>query len=523
MANSLLSTLMRLTGSLFLEGERPLDRKRAARLAEDVEELVQDAGSSLSRDVRSELVGILDELRAVASTSTSSSRTVDIATRLAIASRTLASSSSLPPRSPALPLELISLIVDFAQSATDFHERQQTNLALSHVSRDLYRLVRPRLRREIHITRGWHFGGLKKLMDEDPTRRDEVELVSVIVDPAQLEWKSAEEWFGPLFWDVLSWLALHRGSSCERLKALHVHIPSPRNDFDVLNFELDRALGTGGTTFACDLAYVDVDEFHLVEQSKLPDAEFRYRTMLATGATRLYMDAVKPVTDLSQYWIEGDSEDLDVQPQPFEVLVNPHAALLPSQLLTLLPNEPPVLRHLEITILLPSNYSSDRNSERRAFTNLFRRLRPSLRKLVLRIRSMEPSSFSDDNHTKMLIHAVTSLPHLHTLALGGTGLADNLFTRLGASTVDDLTLLPTSKEGADGPQHRPSVPQYSLAQCLRHPTAFPCLKRLEVQFSSGERDYDQPGSQLWDVCNKRGIRMDVKVVENDLYGPFPSL
>ena len=133
------------------------------------------------------------------------------------ACRLLAIPSARPRRSPALPLEVISHIISLAQHPTDFEERQQTNFTLSRTSRDIYRLVRPILRREVHITQAHQFSRVAALLKAQPDRFSEVRTISAVVHPEQLQLQDDGTWYGRFFPEAIGMLAAsaqsHTGSS----------------------------------------------------------------------------------------------------------------------------------------------------------------------------------------------------------------------------------------------------------------------------------------------------------------------
>lgn len=230
-----------------------------------------------------------------------------------MACRTLAISSALPRRSPTLPLELISHIITLAQHPTNFGERQQTNFALSRVSRDVYRLVRPILRRELHITEAWQFSRLAAVMASNRKRFADVRTLSAILHPGELQLQDDGSWHGRFFRDSLSKLmelaSRHEGSSLHLRTA--VYPPSDVSWYDAANGEEDSSLN------------------HLVEEGVILDElsiehgfdnevdrnDFdMYYTILALGPKikHFHFGGLKPCREWREVYIE---EGLEMDPE----------------------------------------------------------------------------------------------------------------------------------------------------------------------------------------------------------------
>ncbi|ORY92966.1 hypothetical protein BCR35DRAFT_298596 [Leucosporidium creatinivorum] len=476
-----------------------------------LERIIKQAGAGLSTDVLDALQPALAVLSSSEPSSIAVPAVLDILGSLHAACRLLASSRTLPSpsaRSPALPLELIGHIIALIQSSDDFHERQETNLALSYVSHDLYHLVRPHLRRQIHITRGRHVLGLDKLRRQGYSRPKEAMFISVLVDPSEMSKRGSAEpkdWPGALLLDVLYWL-LPLGAD-PRGKSLDIRVlPVPgASDVSITIAHLEQILGVGeGVTdgWMWNPLLGQVEEARVDHMGCDPSGVQRYALIheYDSKVCRLYVPAPNPTYEGKSEYEEflADDAELHICPHPYEVLAVPHAAHFPQHLLGTLPNDPPILRHLEITVILPSLSDDPSAIRRNAFTELCSRLAPSLRRLELRVRHYEHGLQRAQLTTKLVADAVLSLTNLHTLAIGGTGLAGDLPSLLASSQVEDLTFLPTWREGCTAEEQCEDFAR--LIQVVKE-GGYPRLRRLAFSLLSNS----SAKVELARVCQDRGI------------------
>jgi hypothetical protein len=211
-------------------------------------------------------------------------------------------STPLHHPSPSFPADILSLIVDFAQSATDFHERQITNIALALVSRDWHRAVRPRLLEELHITRAEQLPGLDLIRREHPTRMDSIKVLTIDLDRKDLEWRGDERWPGFYFRRVAQWLG---GAKKIVLRLRWTHENDTGGDHFVSAFA--RVLGTidAGDCFSFLRDRPALHEFHLdiSDAGDLTEVT-QYNTVLEPpGAVRaLYIDTRCPAQEATIAW-----------------------------------------------------------------------------------------------------------------------------------------------------------------------------------------------------------------------------
>lgn len=112
------------------------------------------------------------------------------------------------PDPTRLPAEVILLIVEYAQSPSDFYTQQRNNMSFMRISRDWHQVVAPLVRSEIHLTRGHEYiiERLDRLRLESPERNLQVKVFSVDIDFTNYMWRSDGQWYGRLLPKIFEWL-----------------------------------------------------------------------------------------------------------------------------------------------------------------------------------------------------------------------------------------------------------------------------------------------------------------------------
>lgn len=232
---------------------------------------------------------------------------------LFLAEAAVALNAPRPRPFPHLPLELITLIIEYAQDpAPYFHERQQTNMALSLVSHDFYQLVRPRLLAEVHLTRPSQLPGLDALRQTDPSRSSHVELFTLTLDLGELDFRSDDDWLGFHLKPVVDWLAsATQVHLCIPDLAMHDVIPGYVEDICGQRWDLPGLLEERN----------GVAEAHL----NLPDGHTyiyacRYHTLLAPGRDlrRLHIPGHQPMREMQSLLRDLFEESIGAEPHPWE-------------------------------------------------------------------------------------------------------------------------------------------------------------------------------------------------------------
>ncbi|GAA6035217.1 hypothetical protein JCM8097_006424 [Rhodosporidiobolus ruineniae] len=149
----LLRVLTSLTAQL--DPVKGIDAKTARRTAEDVDDIVEDYGTSLSSDICQLLTSASSSLSALSTSIVPYSACLSAHLSLA---RALSLFADSPPTRPSpfsrLPTELVDRIVELCQGGDDDGDmrlRQKTNLALASTCRAFHRSAQPILRREVHL------------------------------------------------------------------------------------------------------------------------------------------------------------------------------------------------------------------------------------------------------------------------------------------------------------------------------------------------------------------------------------
>ena len=148
--------------------------------------------------------------------------------------------------------------------------------------------------------------------------------------------------------------------------------------------------------------------------------------------------------------------------------------------------------------------------EREAFPKLFARFAPSLRHPTLRIRNYDSRRDEQERISDLVANAVSSLPHLDSLAIGGTGIEFDLRQRFASTNIKYLTRLPTCIIGNDTFEDfvddLEPTPQNLLL--LMHSTDFLQLKRFTLCLHEGE----VPSATMVELGEARGIAVEFKKV-----------
>lgn len=149
---------------------------------------------------------------------------------------------------------------------------------------------------------------------------------------------------------------------------------------------------------------------------------------------------------------------------------------------------------------------------------LFQRLRPSLRRLTLRIRSTHDTiRYHPQSAVESLCNtfatALLGLPHLHTLAIGGTGIDTSLMRQLAASsTIEDLTLLPTGIGFADDGRFNDCRGIQELVAPVLKDGGYPRLRRLEVHLTDrAHGSGSSPLGKMFRAAEARGVEVHYTV------------
>ena len=202
-----------------------------------------------------------------------------------------------------------------AQHPTDFEERQQTNLSLSYVSRDIYLLVRPRLRREVHITRGQQLQGLDRLQYEEPTWAAPVQVVSIAIDPEQLSPQPDGRWNGLLMDEVLSWLLPERNEAPGT--SLHIDLGKSHDE----QLGTLEAVGAGGLrSLEVFTQYISAEEVYISHAKDCTSTTLhRMNEIFQPGhaTRRLYYRGGEPTADHRDQFM-AEMDDPEIEPHPFE-------------------------------------------------------------------------------------------------------------------------------------------------------------------------------------------------------------
>lgn len=169
------------------------------------------------------------------------------------------------------------------------------------------------------------------------------------------------------------------------------------------------------------------------------------------------------------------------------------------------------MRLLAITLVFPAftSTTADIATERQAFTTLFARLAPTLRRLTLRVRNHE-TRVSSKELTAFILSTISSLPNLHSLSFGGTGLtepAKGFFYHLAGPTIEDLVVDKIASDSVhrmgDGISDVQISHQDGAMLVLRDPLWKGSLRRLEVWLHVMET----PLAELDEQCEARGIQL----------------
>ncbi|ORY92973.1 hypothetical protein BCR35DRAFT_298602 [Leucosporidium creatinivorum] len=493
----LLAILAALSSGLAEEG-RPKERA-IQRAVEDLQDLLQQPG--LDEAVHGRIKGAIMKLECTLRSSTP----IDALKQLSKAAAAL-SAVAPRPKFPRLPTELLTIIIAYAQSpAPHFQDRQRTNLSLSLVSRQFHQLVRPRLLGEIHLFDERQLVGLDKMRRKRPDRAKDVHLLTVDLQLTRLHYRPNDIWYGYLLQPVLEWLGA--------TKEIHLTFDGIDMDATGVHPYLERVFGQSWDLPGFFERREGVEEAHLALPGTTTYTEAcRYHTIVTPGSQlrRLYVITSPGMREITELLREEFDETVEFERHPWEVLCAPHAAFFISSLSALLPLGPSRLSHLEITLVLPSN--EPLVTRLLTLKTLFTQLAPSLRRLALRIRHM---AWHDRQAVSLAIEeGVSTLIHLHTLSIGGSGLSRSLSAAsYRRSSLTSLTLLPLQRQPEDGvlvgALHDHIDGNRGLVRVLANKKWFAKLRWLEVQRGPNQR----PSAMLKRMCEQRGIELRMPMVD----------
>ncbi|GAA5989037.1 hypothetical protein JCM11641_002304 [Rhodosporidiobolus odoratus] len=350
-----------------------------------------------------------------------------------------------------LPSELLALIVDHCQF-DKYEDRQKSNMTLALVSRYFYKLVRPRLRSEIHIHSPKHFASLARLLVPGQTRFDNpLTLLTLDLDLDALRGNVRTGVFPGAAYDMFT-TALAKQDLGMSLKHTHVHCRRsriPRYPAMDLDEEFRAAIPT---IIGFDSFYWNSDSIEFSAEPAISEAE--YANLWATvgltkrsRSTSLYIDAdaLRPPPQ----WRQLDHIDA-VPPVPgmanpriLTTLAVPHQEFTSATLIALLSPATPTLTRLDFTLSVPLDPPPLLREKH--FDPLFSYLAPTLESLTLRIHHPFPDPIYPLNVAQSeLGQSLSQLTKLKKLELGGAEIAAEVVSHLALSlpNLHLLTFLP---------------------------------------------------------------------------------
>ncbi|GAA5892506.1 hypothetical protein JCM6882_005634 [Rhodosporidiobolus microsporus] len=447
--------------SAQLDAVRGATAKAVKRCMEDVQELLDDADASPSRDVRHLLTSALSALSASLGTSEPLPylECARALSSLASALPLLAVPVSPPPVSSPisrLPAELVALIVSFCQDE-DLRLRQNTNLALALTCLAFYEAVDPILAVEVHLFTAGQIERVAQRVREEAGMDMGITTLTADLALEDIKRQPDGRWPGGA---LLMMLASLSGPLCQ-LKVLKFRFrPSQRDPSNTYGRELAAALGVDDVEF--NLMFGGRQQYPSLEELHFPSLDYGAHAHTAGGALFEPPCGIRSLSiGHTAYPSFVDWEDLQANLaferelyqvskrrralQELRTLSLPWFQFKPQDFLPLViattTAPPPPLRHLEVTFAL-----EDLARDLPVVEEIFTCLAPSLRRLALRIVRTEEAEWTlfEPEYRGGIGRALRPLAQLEHLEVGGDALDSILSDADPFPSLRHLTLLPYS-------------------------------------------------------------------------------
>ncbi|GAA6036866.1 hypothetical protein JCM8097_006321 [Rhodosporidiobolus ruineniae] len=429
--------------------------KATSRVEEDIEEALRDYVGTLPAPVAHLLRSAACSL---ASSSPSSSFISSIAAlqSLSTAVDLLSNTSTRPPASHRLPVELFRRIVAHVQSF-DGPTRQQTNVSLLRTCRGFNEIVKPLMRTEMYLSMPVQLERLgRRLDDEDqllgdggpPALLQPLRTLEVDLKLAEIRMQSDGRWPGRHLVRLLE----DRLQHLEVFK-LQLH-PSVQPGEDYESSDLVQALGINYDDMVdhFDFDLPSLRELHLPYASAFHDEFVRYEVFRPPPNLEV-LRVGTPGVCIGPEWGElSDARRMAEETGKFgnrnlKSLSVPFWTFAPDDLLPILvppevavrsPDAAPALQHLEATI----EFQSVAAAELAAVADIFAALSPSVVHLSLRFRTKFAVSLTDRVAVaRTVTDGLLKCQQLQSLEIGGRILDELKFIQLDLPHLTSLTFL----------------------------------------------------------------------------------
>ncbi|GAA6035325.1 hypothetical protein JCM8097_008816 [Rhodosporidiobolus ruineniae] len=471
-ARAATARLLRVVGALItlVDPKKGVKASLLSGLVNEIKEVAEECGSSLSSDVRQRFTSATSSLTSSVDTFVPYTACLSAHVSLARALQLLAvpSPSSAPPFSK-LPVELVAKIVKHCQ-VDDVRVRQATNLALSRTCRFFRPSVLPILKAEMHLFTPRQLEVVAKQIRADERGYPALKHLTVDVELDAIQLQQDGSWPGrriPYVVDALLDTA--------PLETLHVHIrPTPSvnllaaaNSVSEYTAAIEEALALEPDGWhiqvgsVADLAVpcaLSIDYGNLFGGFAVRDGVSSIRRLRVgtSGPPPCTADAVefrhlRILYDDQQ--AKRAQQGQDTHGFAFETLALPYHLFYPADLLPLVfPtwSLSPTLTHLEVALSI-SNMQIDSKTTAHILTCLA----PSLRRLTLRLVFNTNYIVDFDVFENLVTPALKECTRLEHLKLGGNALdvtilnAVRVLRRLQTLVIlsspdglDDLAFLP---------------------------------------------------------------------------------
>ncbi|GAA5989040.1 hypothetical protein JCM11641_002305 [Rhodosporidiobolus odoratus] len=394
------------------------------------------------------------------------------------------------PCSVRLPNELLAFIVEQVQTDDDYRLRQQTNMNLALVSRYVSSLVKPILRREIHVSCAAQFEPLEDVFGTQFDRH--LSQVTVVLNTREMGFQTETANFpGDGFRGLVDMMVEDADT---RIK--HLVLKVERMAGESLDWVGDFEAATGHRPFLRQLFGI-CDTLEIVGHDSVPHRHYdpikRLFADCSSGKPAPSGLVVDRRTSEPSYWSLSSTGTLRLppghpaHPAPFTILDLPFICTTPQSLLAALPAQS-ILTRLGITLWVPLDSPTEPFDDT-ILHPLFAYLAPTLTSLTLRLYHKEPDTNTDLECMKGTVAtSILQCKNLRYLEIGGSeataGLAaDWALLRL----LETLILLP--QWGGRGNDQDLVEATYSsicwafndpYVQLGRVPQPFPRLMRMRI-------------------------------------------